>query len=512
MGTAAGRLNTTLTTVYPYLRWGSGDTTLWAVAGAGRGTATLTRAAVSGRDASPLRLTLGLLEGRRRVATVGRRLRIGLRGEASLARLATAEGDATIDALHAGVQRLRGGIELTQDLDGPGGSALTPFGALSARHDGGAGLTGLGLEVAGGMRLRGGRFQVEAQGRRLVLHSATGYSDHGVSLAASVGAGAYQPGLTLMVRPTWGTAGMGADTLWQDHFQIPAQNTGFDEAGIDAQIGYGLRLGEGSLFEPFGGFGERAGLGRRLQLGARLGGLDQIPGLFGGPLQLELTGERYDRPSSPSDHRFSMVGVIKFGDDGSKPRWTARPAAATRPAPPAEAAVPMPTPETAPPAVHDLLEVPHELPMAVLAGQVQDAPPLEREPLTLAAGPPTLPPTTGTATPRRPPAPATAPARNDYRPNRGFEFEMPRGPRRSTPPTMADDQTETPPDDLAMAASANTPGPDGDPQQRGSGRAGFWFFWILVPLLLWTLRRLWNAFAANRATDPGPSGAGGNSV
>jgi hypothetical protein len=76
---------------------------------------------------------------------------------------------------------------------------LTPFGAVSARHDDGAGQTGVGLEVAGGMRLRGGRPQVEAQGRRLVLHSATGYSDHGLSLAASVGAGAYQPGLTLTV-------------------------------------------------------------------------------------------------------------------------------------------------------------------------------------------------------------------------------------------------------------------------------------------------------------------------
>ena len=32
-GTAAGRLKTTLTTVHPYLRWGSGDTTLWAVTG-----------------------------------------------------------------------------------------------------------------------------------------------------------------------------------------------------------------------------------------------------------------------------------------------------------------------------------------------------------------------------------------------------------------------------------------------------------------------------------------------
>ena len=349
-GTTPGRLNTTLTTVYPYLRWGSGDTTVWAVAGAGRGTASLTRAAIERDDASPLRLTLGLLEGRRRLATVGGGLRIGLRGEASAARLATGEGDDTIDALRAGVRRLRGGVEFTQELNGPRGMKLTPFGAVSARHDDGAGQTGVGLEVAGGMRLRGGRLQVEAQGRRLVLHSATGYADHGLSLAASVGAGAYQPGLTLTVRPTWGTAGVGADTLWQDHFQLPSQGIGFDAAGIDAQIGYGLPLAGGKLLEPFGGYGQRAGLGRRLQFGARLGALDQLPGLFGGPVQLEFTGERYDRPGNPSDHRFSMVGVVNFGAPRAKRSAVPRATTESRAAWPLRAAgaAPLPGPVSAP--------------------------------------------------------------------------------------------------------------------------------------------------------------------
>ena len=357
-GTTPGRLNTTLTTVYPYLRWGSGDTTVWAVAGAGRGTANLTRAAMDRNDASPLRLTLGLLEGRRRLATVGGGLRIGLRGEASAARLATGEGDDTIDALRAGVRRLRGGIEFTQELNGPRGMKLTPFGAVSARHDDGAGQTGVGLEVAGGMRLRGGRLQVEAQGRRLVLHSATGYADHGLSLAASVGAGAYQPGLTLTVRPTWGTAGVGANTLWQDHFQLPSQGIGFDAAGIDAQIGYGLPLAGGKLLEPFGGYGQRAGLGRRLQFGARLGALDQIPGLFGGPVQLEFTGERYDRPGNPSDHRFSMVGVVNFGAPRAKRRAVPRATTESRTAWPLRAADAAPLPRPAPPAPRLLVDDP----------------------------------------------------------------------------------------------------------------------------------------------------------
>ena len=441
-GVAAGRLKTTLTTVHPYLRWGSGDTTLWAVAGAGRGTATLTRTMAERQDESPLGLTLGLLEARRRLATVGRGLRIGLRGEASAAGLATGEGDETIDRLRAGVQRLRGGIELTQDLDGPGGSTLTPFGEVSARRDAGAGPTGVGLEVAGGLRLRGGRFQVEAQGRRLVLHSATGYSDHGLSLAASVGAGAYQPGLILMVRPTWGAAGMGADTLWQDHFQLAGQGAGDDEGGLDARVGYGLRLPNGGLLEPFGGYGQREGLGRRLQLGARLGALDRIPGVFGGPVQLELTGERYDRPGSSSDHRFSLVGVIDFAARRAMSLPPVSVGRNVRRGTPIEAAAPAVARREAARAPDrtlggdverdsvvasavdiDLLEVPHvpaasNWPVTATVGRVE-LPLPESETLAVTAarrGPPTAPATTR---PRRPEAPSwpAAPVRGDHEPS-----------------------------------------------------------------------------------------------
>ncbi len=510
-GTAAGQLKTTLTTVYPYLRWGSGDTTVMAVAGAGRGTASLARAAVENPDASPLRLALGLLEGRRRLATVGRGLRIGLRGEASLARLATGEGDETIDALQAGVQRLRGGIELTQDLDAFGGSTLTPFGAVSARHDGGAGQTGVGLEVAGGMRLRGGRLQVEAQGRRLVLHSATGYSDHGVSLAASVGAGSYQPGLRLTVRPTWGTAGMGADTLWQDHFQIPSQDTGYDTAGIDALVAYGLRLGEDALLEPFGGYGQRAGLGRRLQLGARLGALGQVPGLFGGPVQLELTGERYERPGSPSDHRFSMVGVINFGAQRPKPPRRARTAresgtalrsnrfanapVAREPAQtPADDLMEAPIEPAAPTALPDLVEALDEPPAAFDA---------------VGTAPLTLPVPTWTPLPRR------TSARDGYRasrPSPRSEREMVGRQGRSVPPAATVDRSETLQDAPVPVALADVRGPDGDPRTQRLPGGRFSYLLILLILVLWATRRVQRAIAAGRAANQSLGADGGEPV
>ncbi len=314
-GGSAGELSTTLTRVHPYVRWGNEDTAVWGVLGAGRGTATHVRTLTGLRETSPLGLGLGLLEGRRRLATVGGGVEIGVRGEASWARLGTGEGEETIDDLAAGVRRTRAGVEVARALSGPGGVTFTPFGAVSTRHDGGAGQTGVGLDVAAGLRVRGGRLQVEAQGRRLVLHSATAYEEQGVSLAASVGAGPYEPGLTLSLRPTWGAAGTGAETLWQD--QIHTYMPGYDQSGIDAQLGYGMRLPGGRLLTPFGSYGQRQNSGRRLQVGAMVGSLGQMPGALDAPIQLEISGERYDRAGGRADHRFSMFGVLNLG--GSSP-------------------------------------------------------------------------------------------------------------------------------------------------------------------------------------------------
>ena len=239
-----------------------------------------------------------------------------MRAEASWAHLATGGGDETIDDLEAGVRRVRGGVEVTRALSGPGGLTLTPFGAVSTRHDGGAGQTGVGLEVAGGLRLRGGRVQLEAQGRRLVLHSATAYEEQGVSLAATVGSSPYEPGLTLSLRPNWGAGGMGAETLWQDQIQTYMPGSAYDQTGIDTRLGYGLRLGRDGLVTPFGSYGQRQNSGRRLQVGTLVGTLGQTPGSLHGPLQIEVSGERHDRPGGNADHRFSMFGVLNLGGGG----------------------------------------------------------------------------------------------------------------------------------------------------------------------------------------------------
>ena len=165
VGSSGGRLATELTVLHPYLHWGGRETAVWALAGIGRGTAENVRTLTGMRGTSPLSLGLGLVEARRRVATTGGGLEVDLRGEASWARLRTGDGEETIDGLEAGVRRVRTGVEVTLPLGSPGGPSLAPFAAVSTRHDGGAGQTGVGLEFAGGTRLTAGRVRLEAQGR-----------------------------------------------------------------------------------------------------------------------------------------------------------------------------------------------------------------------------------------------------------------------------------------------------------------------------------------------------------
>ena len=312
VGSSSGHLTTALTVVHPYLRWGGRDTSVWALAGIGLGSAENMRMLTGKRGTSPLRLGLSLVEGRRRLATTGRGLAVDLRGEASWARLRTGDGEETVDGLEAGVRRVRTGVEVTLALDGPGGLQVAPFGAVSTRHDGGAGQTGVGLEVAGGVRMTGGRVRVEAQGRMLALHTATDYQERGVSVTASVGAGQHEPGLTASIRPRWGAPGYGAESLWQDQLQSYTYGAERDDVAVDARVGYGLRLPGGRLLTPFGGYGQM-GTGRRMQVGANLGRLGVFGGGLDSPLQVEFVGERYVRPQGRADHRLTLFGIVNIG-------------------------------------------------------------------------------------------------------------------------------------------------------------------------------------------------------
>ena len=247
-GAASGRLETSLTAVHPYLRWSDGATSLWGMAGGGRGSAENTRA--TGREGeSDLELRLGLFEARRRFTDW-----LGLRADAAWASLATGAGDETVDDRRAAVDQQRLGIELSPSTR-LGGLVIEPFAEASARRDGGAGQTGSGLEVAGGFRARGGPLRIDARGRLLVLHSAEGYEERGAGVTLSIGSPSAEEGLSLSVSPRWGGSATGTGALWNDrHGALRPDGPAADRPwALDARGRWAVRLPGGRLLVWSGG-------------------------------------------------------------------------------------------------------------------------------------------------------------------------------------------------------------------------------------------------------------------
>ena len=272
-GSARGSLSTALTAAYPYVQWSGGRSSVWAAAGGGRGTAENVRE--TGRvGTSDLGLRLGLVEVRRDLDPVGR-VEIALRADAAWARLRTGAGDETVDRLSAAVNQVRAGAEVSRPVRWDNGLSLSPVGEVHVRRDGGAGQPGTGLEVAAGTRLAAGRLRVDAQGRVLVLHSASGYRERGVGVTIGIGGGNPE-GLSLSVSPRWGDAAAGGGTLWQEQvYRSYLPDAMGDAWTVDARGEYGMRLRGGGLLTWFGAL-SHSGHGRQLMVGGQLGVLSRL--------------------------------------------------------------------------------------------------------------------------------------------------------------------------------------------------------------------------------------------
>ena len=265
-----GRLETVLTALYPYARWTFPDgLELRGVLGAGTGETRHWPDGGAAREKSGLRMYMASL-GARRALPAAAGIDLAARGDASLSRLETGAGPDDIDGLSADTWRARLGLEASRRVDLGGDAALTPFVETAVRRDGGDGLTGTGVEVAGGVRYAAPGVQVEARGRWLAAHTEAGAHERGVSVTARMGPGAHGRGLSLALSPRWGAdAGGGAQTLWRDELPGSGDSGDGDEAAIDARIGYGVSLAPRGLLTPFAEAGLAGGDDRRLRLGTR---------------------------------------------------------------------------------------------------------------------------------------------------------------------------------------------------------------------------------------------------
>ena len=303
-----GTLETTLNSVYPYVHWtGPGCCIeVWAVGGFGTGEAE------ANEMTSDLSMSLGMVGLRAQlVGGASGSLDLDLIGDAGITKLTTGEGSASLDDLEASVQRARIGLEASRTSDMGNGMLVTPFAQIAGRYDGGDGQSGNGLEVAGGLRISGGRAGLEARGRYLAIHTGEEVKEQGVSVVAYVRPmGAGGQGLSMSLAPRMGADTEMSNNMWREDSRSDVRLSSRSGAAVKAEIGYGLvhPMMSSLLVTPFGTMDMAGDDQRRMRLGARFGSIGDSTSV----LSFELAGERIQRSGSTADHRIGLLGRMSF--------------------------------------------------------------------------------------------------------------------------------------------------------------------------------------------------------
>ena len=298
-----GRLETTLTAFYPYGRWTLSDgLELRGVLGVGTGEAR--------HDSGNGEVGTGGLK--MRMASLGMQralpefagMALAVRADASLTRLDTGNGPDAIHGLSADSWRLRAGMEASRRVVIASGRELEPFIEATVRQDGGDGLEGSGVELAGGVRYSVPGMVLEARGRWLAAHSEAGAEEKGVSLTARAGPGADGRGLWISLTPRWGARSDSASALWGN--EMPEPSASGDGGVIGAKLGYGIFLPDaGGLLTPYAEADIAGSDNRRLRLGARYAALRA-------DFRVELAGEREESETAGSEHALKLNLQLKF--------------------------------------------------------------------------------------------------------------------------------------------------------------------------------------------------------
>lgn len=227
---AEGETGAVLTGVYPYASYDIGTSSIWGLAGLGRGSSE-----VGGAETLEARLGSRLMAaGAAGTVARGSRSRLSYIADAFLAR-AEAKDMADVQ-----VSRLRAGLEGSTRL----GRSLRPYLETAIRHDGGDAEKGMGLEMGGGVRLgrSGSRLRGELRSRTLLMHAAEHVAEWGAAAAVYFGRADGQ-GPTAEIHPGWGTAASGGmRALFLRDTVADAAVGPLDERQIEVRLGYGTPL------------------------------------------------------------------------------------------------------------------------------------------------------------------------------------------------------------------------------------------------------------------------------
>ena len=276
----AGALESTLTSVHPYLRYEASERlSVWGILGYGTGELTLE---VEDKESWTTDTTMEMAAaGARSVllsAAESGGVELAVRTDAQLVRMtsdaATGSDGGNLAATEGDTSRLRVMLEGSRAFELEGGGALTPSLELGLRHDGGDAETGTGIEVGGGLSYTdpASGITVDARVRGLAAHEDTDYSEWGASGSVRIEPDVSGRGLSLRIAPSWGVDSGGAEQLWSagDARGLAPEGTVDPGSRLEAELGYGFTVLDGlGVATPHAGW-SRSGESEALRLGQRL--------------------------------------------------------------------------------------------------------------------------------------------------------------------------------------------------------------------------------------------------
>ena len=300
---ARGELESTLTSVHPYLRYTVSERlTLWAVLGLGEGELKVDMEDTAERRETDLSMGMAALGVRGALASWAG---IDLAIKSDLLVVSTESEQAPgLAAAEAETRRFRLALEGSREVTFPGG-VLRPSLEIGLRYDGGDAETGSGIELGGALRYAGaGGLTVEMRTRGLIAHEEADYEEWGVSATVVFSPGEGGRGLSIRAGSAWGAASGGAERLWSQRTAAGLAREGdFEPAtSLGAEVGYGVDY-LGGLLTPYTGLtvsesGETYRAGGRFRLAESL--------------SMSLEGEHREKDGGDPVQGVALKGTMRW--------------------------------------------------------------------------------------------------------------------------------------------------------------------------------------------------------
>ncbi len=280
--TDAGDVASGLTGLVPYVSIQGEDWGAWVAAGYGWGRAEVPELEgdlVSGFGAMGVQGALGS----RGV------LGLNYHGDVLVTGAEVEEYDMTAE-----VYRVRAGVEANARMS----DGVRPYVEVNVRQDGGSAETGTGLELGGGVRVSypGWRLKGEVRTQGLVMHTADGFTEWGMSGMVQVGGGS--EGLMVAVRPSWGPRH--GSVLHQQHLETTRTRANLHRTELE--LAYGMPFNAG-VMRPVMGMTQLA-TGRMYRVGAELRPWDQA--------SISLSGLAQSHANSQTQIGVNVQGSLRY--------------------------------------------------------------------------------------------------------------------------------------------------------------------------------------------------------